>query len=290
MTGMKSKISFVTILIATMIAVVPRATAQDGSIEFVAHATPSGGLEEPVRGFPFYLLSKSFQEIEKEADADDPKPDLNQFIDKLDSSSYSPQFKAWMKKNQFVTLAGDDFIRKLHPADVMDIPEIFSAYMNRNAGDQSADFPKSKVKASDKIKNPAKYEKATADYMETIRHYIEQHPQSVDGIDLNLAEIDPGPKWDALLGRRAPEIHRRTLDLAQSKYLVARTQSNLQGQGFLRDVPPGNYWISTLDVAADVGDARPRWDVPVTVVPGQTEYVALSNVNSTQPSHDRSNQ
>ncbi len=290
MTGMKSKISFFTILITAMIAVVPRAIAQEGSIEFVARATPSGGLEEPVRGFPFYLLSKSFEEIGKEVDADDPKPDMSTFIDKLDSGSYSPQLKAWMKKNQFVTLAGEDFIRKLHPADVMDIPELFSAYMDRNAGDESADFPKSKVKASDKVKNPEKYAKATAEYMDTIRHYIEQHPQSVDGIDLNLAEIDPGPKWNALLGRRTPEIHRRALDLAQSKYLVARAESNLQGQGFLRDVPPGNYWISTLDVAADVGDARPRWDVPVTVQPGQTEYVSLSNVNSVRPPHTPHNQ
>lgn len=290
MAGMKSKITFVTVLIAATIAVVPRATAQGGSIEFVARATPSGGLEEPVRGFPFYLLRKSFEEIGKEADAEDPKPDMNAFIDKLDSTSYSPELKSWMKKNEFVTLAGDDFIRKLRPADVLDIPEFFSAYMDRNAGDQSADFPKSKVKPSDKVKNPARYAKANAEYMETIRHYIEQHPRSVDGIDLNLAEIDPGPKWNALLARRTPEIHRLTLDLAQSKYLVAHTESNLQGQGFLRDVPPGNYWISTLDVAAVVGDARPRWDVPVTVQPGQTEYVALSNVNSVQPSHDRPNQ
>lgn len=290
MAGMKSKITFVTVLIAATIAVVPRATAQDGSIEFVARATPSGGLEEPVRGFPFYLLRKSFEEIGKEADAEDPKPDMNAFIDKLDSTSYSPELKSWMKKNEFVTLAGDDFIRKLRPADVMDIPEFFSAYMDRNAGDQSADFPKSKVKPSDKVKNPARYAKANAEYMETIRHYIEQHPRSVDGIDLNLAEIDPGPKWNALLARRTPEIHRLTLDLAQSKYLVAHTESNLQGQGFLRNVPAGHYWISTLDVAAVVGDARPRWDVPVTVQPGQTEYVALSNVNSVQPSHDRPNQ
>lgn len=286
---MKRKITFVAALTAAMIAVVPRATAQHGSIEFVARATPSAGLEEPVRGFPFYLLSKSFEEIGKEADAEDPKPEMNAFIDKLDAASYSTELRAWMKKNQFVTLAGEDFIRKLHPADVLDVPEFFSAYMDRNAGDQSADFPKSKVKAADKVKNPARYAKATAEYKETIRHYIEQHPRSVDGIDLNIAEIDPGPRWNTLLGRRTPEIHRRALDLAQSKYLVARTESNLQGQGFLRDVPPGTYWISTLDVAADVGDARPRWDVPVTVKPGQTESVALSNVNSVQPSHDRLN-
>lgn len=287
MARMKGKISFFATLIAAMIAIVPRATAQGGSIEFVARATPSGGLEEPVRGFPFYLLRKSFEEIGEEAEAENPKPSMSAFIDQLDSSIYSAQLKAWMNKNQFVTLAGEDFIRKVNPADVMDIPEFFSAYMDRNAGDQSTDFPKSKIKASDKVNNPARYTKATDEYMETIRHYIEQHPRSVDGIDLNLAEIDPGPKWNALIGKRTPEIHRRALDLAQSKYLVARTESNLQGQGFLRDVPPGNYWISTLDVAADVGDARPRWDVPVTVQPGQTQYVALSNVNSVQPSHDR---
>jgi hypothetical protein len=285
MTGMKSKIGIFTALLTALIAVVPRAAAQGGSIEFVARATPSGGLEEPVRGFPFYLLRKSFDEIDREVEVENPKPDMNEFIDKLDSSTHSPKLKAWMKKNEFVTLAGDDFIRKLRPADVMDVPEFFSAYLDRNAGDQSADFPKSKVRASDKLKNPARFKKATDEYLETIRHYIEDHPRSVDGIDLNLAEIDPGPKWNALLGKRLPEIQRRALDLAQSKYLVARTESNLQGQGFLRDVPPGSYWISTLDVAADVGDARPRWDVPVTVGPGETKYVALSNANSVQPLH-----
>src|SRR5579862_4940453 len=120
MTGMKSKISFFTILIAAMIAVVPRATAQDGSIEFVARATPSGGLEEPVRGFPFFLLSKSFEEIEKDADAESPKPDMNEFVAKLD---VSPELKAWIKKNAWVTLSGEDFTRKLHPADIMGVPE-----------------------------------------------------------------------------------------------------------------------------------------------------------------------
>ena len=129
-----------------------------------------------------------------------PKPDMDAFIDKLDSASYSPKLKAWMKKNRFVTLSGEDFIHKLHPADVMDIPEFFSAYMERNAGDESAEFPKSKVKASDKVKNPAKYAKAKDEYMETIRHYIEQNPQSMDGIDLNLSRIDPGPKWNDLVG------------------------------------------------------------------------------------------
>jgi hypothetical protein len=140
------------------------------------------------------------------------------------------------------------------------------------------------VKPADKAGDPAKYQKLSAQYSEIIRRYIEQHPRSVDGIDLNLAELDPTPKWAALETKRLPEIHRRALNLAQSKYLVARAETNLQGQGFLRGIPPGNYWISTLDVAAYVGDVRARWDVPVTVRAGETQYIALSNVNSVQPS------
>ena len=115
-----------------------RAAAQDASIEFVAHATPSGGLEEPVRGFPFFLLSQSFVEIGKEAEAAYPKPDMDAFIAKLD---VSPELKAWMKKNDWVMLAGEDFIHKLHPDDILAVPEFKTAYMDRNSGDQSADFP-----------------------------------------------------------------------------------------------------------------------------------------------------
>lgn len=278
---MTSKLCPVILVFAAILAVASPATAQDGSIEFVARASPSGGLEEPVRGFPFYLLSRSFREIGEEAEAAEPKPDMDAFISKLD---LSPELKAWMKKNHWVTLAGEDFIHKLHTSDILGVPEFYAAYMDRNAGDQSVDFPKPKFKTSDKVKNPARYEKLSAEYTEAIRRFIEQHPQSTDGIDLNLTQIDPSPKWNDLLGKRAPEIHRHALDLAESKYLVARTETDLQGQGFLRGIPAGTYWLSTLDVAAGVGDARPRWDVPVTVRPGETTYVALSNVNSVRPS------
>jgi|SRR6516225_9632526 len=259
-----------------------RAGAQAGSIEFVARATPSGGLEEPVRGFPFYLLSKSFDAIEKEVDLASPKPDLNEFIDRLDKA-YSPQLKAWMKKNQWVSLGGEEIARKLTPEDILSVPEFRKAYLDRNGGDQSADFPKPKAKPEDQSKNPEKFARLSAEYEEAIKHYIEQHPNSVDGIYLDFADLDPGPKWDAVLGRRRPEIRRRALELAQSKYLVARTQTDLDGQGYLRSLAPGNYWISTLNVAAVVGDAHSLWDVPVTVRPGRTEFVALSNVNAFQP-------
>jgi hypothetical protein len=256
------------------------ARAQESSIEFVAHATPSGGVEEPVRGFPFFLLSKSYEDIDKEVEARHPKADLNAFIDKLE---LSPELKAWMRKNETVSLSGEDFVHKLKVDDLMNVPEFYKAYIDMNSGERSVDFPKAKYKPSDRVKDPEKYKKLEAEYNDEVRKYAEQNPQSMDGIDLDLEEIDPGPRWDKLAAKRDPEVHRNVMNLAQSKYLVAQTQTNLQGEGLLRNIPPGTYWLSTLDVAANVGDARPRWDVPVKVIPGQIAYVALTNINAIQP-------
>ncbi|MFZ3201763.1 MAG: hypothetical protein WA175_11510 [Candidatus Acidiferrales bacterium] len=282
---MKRAIGFAVVLVAAVIAAVAvaatlPAAAQNGSIEFAARATPSGGVEEPVRGFPFYLLSRSFEDIQQQADAAYPKPDMDAFIDTLD---VSPELKAWMKKNHCVSFKGEDFIHKLHPADVMAVPEFYQAYLERNSGDQSVNFPKPKFKASDKTKDPAKYEKLSAEYREQVRHFMEANTDTIDGIDLGLAAVDPSEKWQALEAKRTPQIERLTLEMAQSKYRVARTETNLQGEGFLAGIPPGNYWLSTLDVAATVGDVRLRWDVPVTVRPGETARIALENVNAIAP-------
>jgi hypothetical protein len=275
-------------LSASMLAVLslstsPRAAAQSGAIEFVVHATPSGGIEEPVRGFPFSLLSKSYTDIGREAEASAPKPDQDAFIDAL---SVSKELKAWMKKNRSVSLSGDAFVHKLHSADIMGVPEFFDSYMQRNSGDQFVSFPKPKYKASDKVKDPAKYEKLHQEYLDSIRRYIDINPQTIEGIDLGLADIDPGARWDSIVAKRGPEVRRQTLLLAQSKYLVAHTQTDLQGQGSFSRVPPGTYWLSSLDISADVGDVRPRWDVQVNVLPGQTANVALTEANSVQTGHN----
>jgi len=276
-------------LIATVTAppVFAQVQSESGAVDFVARATPSGGLEEPVRGFPFYLLTKSFDEISEEVEAAYPKPDMDAFIDKLDVSA---EMKAWMKKNHWIQLSGEDFIHKLKPADVMGVPEFYDAYVTRNSGDQTGNFPKAKYKATDKKKDPAKYDKLKAEYTEAVRRYIEQFPETIDGIDLELATIDPSRKWSDLEAKRTPEIRRRALDLAESKYFVARAETNLQGEASLRGVPPGTYWLSTLDVSANVGDVRPRWDASLTVRPGQDVHVVLSNVNAVEPPLSSSSQ
>lgn len=282
MSGMKSiaRVIFVAGFAVSMVA--PWAAAQNGTIEFVVRATPSGGLEEPVRGFPLYLLSKSFEQISKEVDAMHPQPDMNVFIDSLDVSK---ELKAWMKKNHWVQLTGEDFLNKLTPTDIMGVPEFYAAYIQRSAGSSALDFPKPKFKPADKTKDPVKYEKLSQDYRQAVQHYIEANPQSKDGMDLELTDKDASAKWQGLLAKRNPEILREVLQLAESTYLVARTETNLEGQGSLTGIPSGNYWLSTLDVTADVGDVRARWDVPVAVRPGKPVQVILSNVNAVQPSH-----
>ena len=188
-----------------------------------------------------------------------------------------------MKKRRRTSLSGEEFTRQLRADDILDIPEFYKAYTDRVAGDRTVQLPRPKFKPSDKTKDPAKYQKLSAEYTEAIRHFIEQNPQTIDGIDISLEEIDPGHRWNALEATRSADVRRRTLDLAQSNYLVGRVETDLQGQGSFQGITPGTYWLSTLEVAASVGDARSRWDVPVTVRPGQTSRITLSNANAAPP-------
>src|ERR1700735_5733458 len=96
------------LLLCVTVAGGPQAAAQKSTIQFVAKATPSSGTDEPVRGITFYLLSKSFDDIGKEAAVTYPLVAMDAFIDKLDVSK---ELKAWMKKNHWVNLAGEDFIK-----------------------------------------------------------------------------------------------------------------------------------------------------------------------------------
>lgn len=280
MNAMKPAAFAVVVLLSTACGLAPRAKAQTGTLEFTVRATPASGIEEPVRGFPFSLLTRSYEQIAKEAEAAYPPPDMDAFIDKL---GVSKELKAWMKKNHWVQLSGEDFLKKVKPEDVVKVPEFSSAYLQHSDGAVSPFFPKPKYKLADKTKDPAKYEKLKTEYNEAVERYIAQDPQSKYGMDLDLVDIDPSPKWQALNAQRGPAIRRRTMDLAQSTYFVARVETNLQGQASIAGIPPGNYWLSTLDLHAQVGDVRPQWDVPVTVLAGQTTRVALSNVNAIQP-------
>jgi hypothetical protein len=277
---MLSRISICLFLGAILFAT--RAAAQTGSLQFVARVTPSGGVDEPVRSFPFYLLSKSYADIQKEAVVMAPGANMNAFIDGLDVSK---ELKAWMKANQWVNLSGEDFVKKLKPDDVMKVPEFLHAYVERMIGDSTVVFPTPKYKPEDKAKNPEKYARLRKEYLDAVRAFLVQNPTSTDGIDLSLEDVNPGHKWDMLKAQGQTDTSRETRQLAQAKYLVARADTDLQGQGYIRGLRPGTYWLSTLDVDATAGDARERWDVAVTVRPGGPTFLTLSNVNAAPAEH-----
>lgn len=264
------------ILVALAAVSAPAALAQTGSIDFVAKLTPAAGRPEPVRGIPFYLLNKSFGEIIAEADAAEPKPDFDAFVDKL---RVSAELKAWMKRNHSVSLSGEEFVRGLSADDVMNVPEFFSAYLERNGGDNSVDFPKPKYRERDKEKDPARYEKQRQEFVDAVHKFLLSNTESTAGLDLTLDPINSGPAWQMLVARRNPAIQRRALEFAQTRYLAAKAETDLDGHGRIDKVAPGNYWLGTLDIFATVGDARVRWDVPVSLDSGLTTRVELSNSN-----------
>jgi hypothetical protein len=250
-------------------------------VDFTARITPAAGIAEPVRGFPFYLLHKSFADILAEADASEPKPDFDAFVDKL---TVSKELKAWMKKNKTVSLAGEDFVRNLTPDEIMNIPEFFSAYIDRNSGQESlTTFPTPKYKERDKQKDPAKYEKQRQEYLDAVRKFLIANPESTAGLDLSLDPINPGPNWQLLSAKRGPSIQRHAMELAMTRYLVAKAESDLDGHARIENIPPGDYWLGTLDVFARVGDEKVRWDVPITLDSGLTKRVELSNSNGIVP-------
>ncbi|MGD0425730.1 MAG: hypothetical protein ABSC10_03335 [Candidatus Acidiferrales bacterium] len=267
----------VLLLVAGVLGKAPRAAAQTGTVQFVARVTPSAGEDEPVRTLPFYLLSKSYADIQKEAEATSPVPSQDKFIDSLDVSK---ELKAWMKSNHRVNLSGEDFVKMVKADDIMNVPEFFTAYTERNVGDRTAGFPTPKYKLEDRAKDPAKYDRLVTQYHDAIRTFIIADPDSKDGLDLGLEEVNPGHKWDMLKAKNLSDLSRETADLARGKYLVARVETDMQGQGALRGIPPGNYWLGTLNIEAVAGDARERWDVPVTVRAGQPSYLTLTNINS----------
>jgi hypothetical protein len=76
-------------------------------------------------------------------------------------------------------------------------------------------------------------------------------------------------------------VLRLAPDVAQTKYLAAKADTDLDGRAVLSGLAAGNYWISTLNLDAAAGDTRLRWDVAITIKPGQTARIELTNLNAT---------
>lgn len=255
----------------------PRAQAQSASLVFTAQITPTSGIAEPVRGLPVYLLRKSFVGIEEEAAASVPKPDMEKFIDTQDVSK---ELVAWLHAHHTVTITGTEFARNLTAKEILNIPEFWQAYYEINAGTKTAGFPIPKYKESDRVHNPAKYQREVDEYHEKVTKFINLNPDSKEEMTEELRAIDPSAKWNDKLAARASTIHSMALDWAHSRYFVAQTETDLNGRAEFAGVPAGTYWISTLNIDGRVGDMEEKWDVPIAVRPGASVQLVLSNYNA----------
>src|SRR5487761_192637 len=191
------------------------ASAQSGSIVFVVHITPSTGVSEPVRGLPFYLLRKSFADIQREADASAPKLDFDAFVNAL---SGSKERKAWMKKHHTISLTGEDFRKNLTADEIINVPEFWKAYLEDNRPKNGGGLPSRRYNEKDRTRNPEKYKREVAEYHAKVRKYIAANPDSEEVMDAGLESLDQGPRWADMVAARAKNVNTMALDLAQSRY------------------------------------------------------------------------
>lgn len=256
-----------------------QSSGQTGYIEISARVSPTGGHAEPARGITIYLLRKSYEAIQKEADAAEPSPKMDDYIAGLE---LSPLLKAWMLKHQIVEFSGPAFPKAITGEDVWNIPEFKTAYMDRNAGDRTVALPKSHAREADKQKHPEKYQQDVQDYIAAFKQFVNTNPETLTTMYVALEEKDPGHRWKKILVDRNARVHHHALELAQVEYLAGQTDTDLEGRGRIDRLVPGNYWLSTLDNEAIAGDAHIRWDYQVHVSAGRSN-ADLSNVNGMEP-------
>ena len=103
-------------------------------------------------------------------------------------------------------------------------------------------------------------------------------------MDLELIDLNPYAKWESLEGKQRQVVEARAFQLAEQRYVVARTDTDLEGQGSFAGIAPGSYWIGMFGAEAISGDVRLHWDYPVRVRQGETASVELSNLNAARSS------
>jgi hypothetical protein len=249
-----------------------------GALEFSARITPTAARPEPVRQFTFYILTKSYGDVSKEVEGEDVLVPRDKFIDDL---KISAELRTWLKSHEIMDLTMPGFDKAVTPDDVINVPEFLLAYQRSNSGGVTNGIPKPKYADADKTAHPEKYERQQKEYLTALKKFIQAHPETVNGMELELDGVNPQRKWAKLESEHRRRIQRLTPDVAQTKYFVAKVDTDLEGQARINGIPPGNYWVSTLNLNADAGDARLRWDVAFAIQAGQTTRIELTNLNAT---------
>ncbi len=254
------------------------ASALAGAVEFSARVTPTGAHAEPVRQFTFYLLKKSYTEIAREEERADPLPSRDEFIAAL---KLSPELKAWMKAHEILDLTTSELGQMLSGEDIVTIPEFLDAYLRANSGGVTKGLPRPKYTEAEKTAKPEHYEQLRQEYRAALRKFIDANRHTVGGMEAYLDAVNPARTWNKRGAEHRRRLQRRTPEIAQTRYLVAKADTDLDGRAALAGIPAGAYWLSTLGLEAAAGDVRLRWDVAVKVESGQTTRIELTNLNAT---------
>jgi hypothetical protein len=259
-------------------ALAQSAANDTGALQFTARITPTAARPEPVRQFTFYILSKSYAAVSEEVEAGDVVPPRDQFIDEL---KVSPELKEWLKAHDILDLTMPGLDKALTADDVLHVPEFLLAYQRSNSGGVTNGIPKPKYKDADKTEHPEKYEKQKEQYYAALRKFIAAHPETKSGMELEMDAANPQRKWAKMESEHKKNVQHNAPNVAQTKYLVAKADTDLDGRAGVSGLAPGSYWVSSLNLDANAGDTRVRWDVPVAIQPGQTTRVELNNLNAT---------
>jgi len=261
-------------------AALASAQTRPGAIDISVHITPTGGRPEPIRQFTLYVLTRSYADVVKEVSAADPVPTREEFIDKL---KCSPELKKWLRDHDVMDLTSPDLDKVFTTDDIMAVPEFFDAYQRSNSGGVTAGLPKPKYKEADKDANPEKYQKQREEYLAATRKFIDSHPSTVQGMETELAGVNPKLQWDRIQTDHRHKVAQLGPDTAQLKYLAGKADTDLDGHAHISGLAAGNYWVSSLGMDATSGDRRLVWDVPVSVQAGLTSHLELNNLNGTDP-------
>lgn len=265
-----------TFFVSNIFATRPQNPAS-GTLSISAHITPTAARPEPVRQFTFYLLTKSYADVLKEVEQQGALPTRVKFIDDL---KLSPELKAWLKAHEVLDLTAPGVDNQITPDDIIAVPEFLQAYQHANSGGVTEGLPHPKYRDEDKTANPERYAKQLQEYHVALKKFMQAHPETVSGIELELEGISPQRKWDQLQAEHKKRVLYLAPSLAQTRYLAGKIDTDLDGSASLQNLAPGNYWISTLNLDADAGDKRLAWDVPVTIPPGQAVHMELTNLNA----------
>jgi hypothetical protein len=192
----------------------------------------------------------------------------------------SPELKEWLKAHDVFDLTSPELDHLITPDDIIHVPEFLAAYQRSNSGGVTNGIPKPKYADADKTTHPDRYNKQLQDYYTALKKFIQTNPSSVNGIELELVGVNPQQKWAQIQADHQHRVSRLAPEIAQTKYLAAKIDTDLDGHASFSGLAPGDYFLSTLNLAANSGDTRLAWDVPVTIRAGQTTRIELTNLNA----------